>query len=308
MTEWMNTIKRRLMFWRLPPEPHTEAEKVRVAVETAIASTLKEQRRRRRRGRWVIGLLLLYLYLLLFVSNMPSYQTIQRFFTAEHTAVIDVDGRIGANNTANADSIVSSLRDAFEEDDVAGIIVRINSRGGSQVQANIIRDEILRLRGKYPQTPVIAAITENGLAEAYMIAAATQKIYADKASTIGMFLKTRESFGATRAMQDMGIERRLLRTGEYKDLLDPYSPLRVSHVAMMEGLLARQQQQYRRTIVALRGDALHDASVLSRQRVWIGAQALTLGLIDGLASPGQIARDIIGAEKTLKYRGLPGKY
>src|SRR5690606_9344240 len=130
-----------------------------------------------------------------------------------HTALIEVRGMIMADEEASADNIVGSLRAAFEDKKTKGIVLRINSPGGSPVQSGYIYDEIRRLRGQYPDIRVYAVISDLGASGAYYIASAADQIYADKASLVGSIGVTAASFGFVGAMEKVGVDRRVYTSG-----------------------------------------------------------------------------------------------
>src|SRR5699024_6199313 len=146
--------------------------------------------------------------------------------TGPHTALIEVRGMIADQETASADNIVSALRKAFEDKNTQGIILRINSPGGSPVQSGYIYDEIRRLRTLHPNIKVYAVISDLGASGAYYIASAADEIYADKSSLVGSIGVTAASFGFVDTMDKLGVERRLYTSGEHKAFLDPFMPMR----------------------------------------------------------------------------------
>ena len=225
-----------------------------------------------------------------------------------HTALIEVHGVIADDAEASADNIVSSLRDAFEATHVAGIILRINSPGGSPVQAGYIYDEIKRLRKQYPEKAVYAVITDMCASGGYYIASAADEIYADKASIVGSIGVIMNSFGFVGAMEKLGIERRMLTAGENKGFLDPFSPLKEADVKHVESMLNNIHQQFIDVVKAGRGDRLKSNDELFSGLVWTGEQSVELGLVDGLGSASYVAREIIGQEKIVDYTIKPDPF
>ena len=218
-----------------------------------------------------------------------------------HTALIDINGVISDASEANADSVVTGLRKAFENELTAGVILRINSPGGSPVQAGYINDEIQRLKLEYPDTPVYAVISDICASGGYYIASAADFIYADKASMVGSIGVVMASFGFVDAIDKLGVERRLFTAGENKGLLDPFSPLRHDEVGHISGLLKEVHQQFIDVVKQGRGDRLQDDDSIFTGLVWTGEQALELGLVDALGSSGFVAREVIGAEEIVDY-------
>ena len=267
-------------------------------------ASLNEQRRARRWSILFKTLLFVYLFSLLFLYRPGAWQA--DVLTAKsHTALVELDGVIGADTLASADMIITGLRNAFEAKHVKGVILRINSPGGSPVQAGYINDEIRRLRAEYAHIPFYAVVTDICASGGYYVAAAADEIYADKASIIGSIGVRMDSFGFVGAMEKLGIERRLLTAGEHKGFLDPFQEAREEDIAHIQGLLNNIHTQFIDTVRAGRGERLVDNPDIFSGLVWTGEQSVTLGLVDGLASASHVARELIGAEDIVNYTPRP---
>ena len=262
-------------------------------------ATLNEQRRAR---RWSILFRALAAVYILFITFM-MFSDFKKAPIAggKHTALIDVKGVISADSEASADSIASALRAAFKNKNTQGIILRINSPGGSPVQANYVYQEIKRLRAKYTHIKLYAVIEDVCASGGYFIAAAADEIYADKASIVGSIGVLMNGFGFVDAMKKLGVERRLLTAGEHKGVLDPFSPLNKKEVSHVQGMLDGVHQQFIDVVKEGRGDRLKDHPDLFTGLFWNGEEGLELGLVDGFGSSGFVAREIIGEEKIVDY-------
>lgn len=270
-----------------------------------VFASLNEQRRARRWSIFFKAVFAGYLFLLLFVMLSNGTSDHRRLTTGKHTALVEVKGVISATSDASADLIISGLRDAFEDKNTAGVILRINSPGGSPVQAGYINDEIKRLRGKYPNTKVYAVISDICASGGYYIAAAADEIYADKASMVGSIGVVMNGFGFVDSMNKLGVERRLYTAGEHKGFLDPFSPANKEEVAHVKGLLTNIHQQFIDVVKAGRGDKIKDDKTLFSGLIWTGEESVKLGLVDGLASSSKIARDVIKAENIVDFTPRP---
>ncbi|MFQ5660464.1 MAG: signal peptide peptidase SppA [Gammaproteobacteria bacterium] len=275
------------------------------AFEQALSSQvarefLKEQRRNRRWGIFFKLLLALYLlaFLLLYMNQDVEMANLTR---GPHTALVDIDGVISADSKASADNIISGLRAAFKDKHTAGIILRINSPGGSPVQAGYVNDEIRRLRKKYPDIPLYAVISDICASGGYYIASAADKIYANKASIVGSIGVIMSGFGFVDAINKLGIERRLLHAGKNKGFMDPFSPLKQDEVNHVDKLLDDIYQQFISVVKRGRGVRLKDDDRLFSGLVWTGEQSKELGLVDALGSASYVARDVIGAEEIVDF-------
>jgi protease-4 len=221
--------------------------------------------------------------------------------TSEHTALIEVEGIIAPGADASADRIVTALRKAFEADNAKAIILRINSPGGSPVQSGYVFDEIRRLREEHPDKKVYAVGVDTCASGAYYIAAAADEIYVDEATLIGSIGVRLDSFGFQRAMEDLGIQRRLLTAGEHKGILDPFSPLNEEDQAFLQRLLDNMHAQFIDAVKTGRGDRLKGGEELFSGLFWTGQESVELGLSDGVGSASYVAREIVGVEDIVKY-------
>lgn len=272
-------------------------------LEKAVLAGVQEQRRARRWGIFFKLLTFLYLFgaLLMFSPLFDLQKTAARGET--HTALVEVRGMIADNEAASADNIVGSLRAAFEDQKTKGVVLRINSPGGSPVQSGYIYDEIRRLRGEHPDTKVYAVITDLGASGAYYIASAADEIYADKASLVGSIGVTAASFGFVDLMGKLGVERRVYTSGEHKAFLDPFQPQKDDETRFWQGVLDTTHRQFIESVKKGRGDRLKvdGHPELFSGLVWSGEQALELGLVDKLGSTSYVAREVIGAKEIVDY-------
>lgn len=268
-------------------------------VEKVVTDSLSESRRTRRWGIFFKSITFIYLFVLLWLFFPDKVSdTVKK---EEHTALVDVKGVIAPETKASADKIVEGLRDAFEDEKTKGIILRINSPGGSPVQAGYVYNEIRRLRKKHEDIPVYAVISDIGVSGAYYIAAAADAIYADKASLVGSIGVLMNGFGFVSTMDDLGIERRLLTAGENKAIMDPFSPMRDQDKVFVKQLLDKLHEQFIAAVKEGRKDKLQDNPDIFSGLFWSGEESVELGLVDGLGSSGQVARDVIGVEKIVDF-------
>ncbi len=283
-----------------PAGPEGGVKWERQVVEKLVFSSINEARRARRWGIFFKLLTFAYLFVLL-VLWFPKDIRESPMKKGGHTALIEVAGVIAPETKAGADNIVTGLRDAFEDKDTKGVILRINSPGGSPVQAGYIRDEIKRLKAQHPNIPVYAVITDICASGGYYVAAAADEIYADKASIVGSIGVLMNGFGFVEAMEKLGVERRLLTAGEHKGIMDPFSPVPESERRHVQGLLDRIHQQFIGVVKEGRGERLKDDPDLFSGLFWSGEEGVELGLVDGLGSSSYVARELIGAENIVDF-------
>ncbi|MGB5641022.1 MAG: S49 family peptidase, partial [Sedimenticolaceae bacterium] len=193
-------------------------------VEKLARDALTERRRARRWG--IFFKLLTFAYLLaVFIVLVPEEWSEEGIGNKPHTAVVDLEGLIAAGEKASADNVITGLRDAFEDDNTKAVILRINSPGGSPVQSSYMYKEILRLREKYPDIPLYAVVSDICASGGYYVASAADRIYVNESSVIGSIGVLMNGFGFVEAMNEFGVERRLIAAGKHKGILDPFSPM-----------------------------------------------------------------------------------
>ncbi|WP_067562159.1 S49 family peptidase [Halofilum ochraceum] len=268
------------------------------------AAGLVEQRRSRRWGILIKLLVLLYLFALLFAAlNVSTLTGAAAPSAGTHTAVVRVEGMIAAESDASAERVNQGLRDAFAASGTRGVLVHINSPGGSPVQAGLIYDEMMRLREQYPDTPLYAVTTDLAASGGYYIAAAADRIFANRASLVGSIGVRFGGFGFVEAMDKVGVDRRLITAGENKALMDPFLPQDQEQVAHIQNTVNRIHEQFITAVKKGRGDRLGEnpPDELFSGLIWTGQEAVDNGLVDDLASPSQVAREIVGAERTVDY-------
>ncbi len=273
----------------------------RELVQKLVFSSLKEQRRSRRWGIFFKFLTFLYLIILLVIMIPSDWTSDGLSMGTEHTALVEVKGVIADDAEASADRVITGLRAAYKDKKTKGVILRINSPGGSPVQAGYINDEIQRLQEKYPKIPLYAVVTDICASGGYYIAAAADKVFVDKASLVGSIGVLMSNFGFVEGMKKLGVERRLMTAGEHKAILDPFSPASQSDRAHIQAMLDKIHQQFISVVKEGRGERLNGDEALFSGLFWTGEEAVKLGLADELGSSSYVAREIIKAEDIVEF-------
>lgn len=279
-------------------EPQKEPDWERKVLEKLALSAIQEQRRSRHWSILFKTLGFLYLFIVLFLA--AGWFRSDGVIPKVHTALVDLQGMI-ASDQVSADAIIASLQGAFEDKKTKGVVLRINSPGGSPVQAGQIYDEVKRLRKLHPETPLYVVVEDICASGGYYVAASADKIFVDKASLVGSIGVLMDGFGFTETMKKLGVERRLLTAGENKGFLDPFSPANAEQQVYAKQLLEEIHGQFIGAVRAGRGARLKDDPELFSGLVWSGEKSIELGLADAYGSVESVARDVVKAEDIVDY-------
>jgi protease-4 len=268
------------------------------AIEQFARDYLKDRRTER---RWRVFFRLSWLILfVIFTWALASARNHATLPSGPHTALIEVRGEIAADSEASAENLVSALKNAFEESEAKAVVLRINSPGGSPVQAGIVNDEIRRLKALHKKK-VYAVVEEVCASGAYYIAVAADEIYTDKASIVGSVGVLMDGFGFTGTMQKLGVERRLMTAGENKGIGDPFSPMTDKQRAYTQAMLDQIHKQFIRVVKEGRGKRLKETPDTFSGLYWNGEEAVKLGLADKFGNLDYVAREVVKAEDVVDY-------
>ncbi|MGB9148958.1 MAG: S49 family peptidase [Burkholderiales bacterium] len=286
----------------IPNSPATNGSNwERAVLEKLAMSAVNEQRKSRNWGILFKSLGFLYLFILLFAIIGVMRGGSEKAITGKHTAIVELKGVIAPESGASAGRVIEGLQHAFKDKNAQGVILRINSPGGSPVQAGYINDEIHRLRKKYPEKPLYAVVQDICASGGYYVAVAADKIFVDKASLVGSIGVRMDGFGLTGAMEKVGIERRLVTAGENKGFLDMFSPLDPKQKEYAEKMVGEIHQQFIDVVKTGRGVRLKETPEMFSGLVWTGERSVQLGLADALGSADYVAREVIKAEEMVDY-------
>lgn len=277
---------------------------VQLLMADVTREAVREQRLRRRWG--IFFKLLGFAYLLAVLVVIADLGEPKDLVDGEHTALVDLQGVIAASADASADNVVDALQRAFDDDRTKGVILRINSPGGSPVQSGIIYDEIRRLRETHAGTPLYVVVEDVCASGGYFVAAAADKIFVNRASIVGSIGVLMDGFGFTGTMEKLGVERRLMIAGENKGFLDPFSPQDGRQRAHAQLLLDDIHAQFIEVVRKGRGKRLKESPDLFSGLMWTGAQSIEKGLADGIGTVDSVARETIKAERVVDFTVKPG--
>lgn len=273
-------------------------------LEKLVFESLKEQKRRRRWGVFFKLLFFIFLFAVLYVV-WPDTDLTNAGRNKKHVALVTIEGVVAANNEASADNVIEALQDAYKDKSTKGVILSINSPGGSPVQASQIYDEVRHLETTHKNIKIYAVCSDLCASAAYFIASSANYIYADPASLVGSIGVLMDGFGFVDTMHKVGVERRLLTSGTHKGFLDPFSPIKPDEEQYAQSLLDNVHEQFIEKVQKGRGDRLKKDPNLFSGLVWTGNQALPLGLIDGYGDVLSVARDVIKIDNVVDYTVKP---
>lgn len=285
-----------------PKEPVSGWE--RDVLEKLALFAVREQRARRRWSVFFkIAGLAVFIFLLWTIFNYRSGESEP---IGPHVALVEINGTIDATSENSAASVTGALEKAFDAPNSVGVILKINSPGGSPVQSGIIFEDMMRLRKDYPKKPLHVVIEETGASGGYYVAAAGEKIFVNKASLVGSIGVLMDGFDFTGLMEKVGVQRRLLTAGENKGLLDPFSTPTPKQTEYVREMLREIHQQFINAVREGRGKRLHETPETFSGLVWTGAKAVELGLADDFGNVNSVARDVFNTPNVVEYTQIEG--
>jgi len=271
----------------------------REVLERIALAGIKEQRASRRWG--IFFKLLAFVYVTTLLLFAVDWKKTDGMSDGKHTALVEVSGIIAPGTDSSAEKINTALQTAFKDSNTQGVVVRINSPGGSPVQSQNIYDEMRRLRAKYPAIPLYVVVEDLCASGGYFIAVGADRIYVNKSSLVGSIGVRMDSWGVTGLMDKLGIERRLLTAGENKGFLDPFLPVDEKQKSHALSMLAEIHQQFISVVREGRGKRLKETPDLFSGLIWTGQKSIELGLADGFGTLDYVAREVIKAEEVVDY-------
>ena len=272
----------------------------RELVTKLATAALREQRRARLWG--IFFKLLTFAYITFLLVLFVDWEGRADVASGKkHTAMVELNGTIAPGSDASADKVIAALQAAFKDENTQGVVLRINSPGGSPVQSQTIYDEMRRLRKAHPQIPLYAVVEDICASGGYFVAAGADRIYVGKASIVGSIGVLMNGFGFTGLMEKLGVERRLITAGENKAMLDPFSPLDEKDQQHVQALMKDVHEQFITVVREGRGKRLKDSPDIFSGLIWTGQKSVELGLADGIGSLESVARDVVKAETIVDY-------
>ena len=269
------------------------------SIENTLLKAILDDRRLERRWRnirftgWILFLLLL---IILIFAPSPAELESEKMNGA-YVSLVRMDGLIMANTMFSARLVIPELRKAFSDKNAKGVVLLINSPGGSPVQASIIHDEILNLKKRYHKKVIV--VGEDELASgAYLVSTAADKIYVNNNTLTGSIGVIMSNFGFVNTLKKIGVTRRLFTAGNHKGRLDSFKTLNHNDVTKIKQVLTQVHQNFIDLVIAGRGDRLHgDHQKLFSGDFWTGKEATNLGIVDGTANLWTVLRQEFCTER-----------
>ncbi|MBQ0724065.1 MAG: signal peptide peptidase SppA [Cycloclasticus sp.] len=291
-----------MALFKKDPFNQSDEQWQRSVLEKVALASIAEQRRGR---RWGIFFKLLFLAYIVIISGLAMYPMAPggKMTGGAHTAVIDIKGVIVSGGEADAESIIKSLNNAVADPNTKGIILRINSPGGSPVQSSYVYRAVKAIKENHPKIPIHAVVEDLCASGGYYIAAAADKIFVNESSIVGSIGVVMNGFGFTDVMEKLGVERRLYTAGSHKGFMDPFSDVNPGEREHVQKMLNDIHQQFITAVKLGRGDRLQDDPKLFSGLVWAGSESIRLGLSDAIGDISSVAKNEIGEENIVDFTG-----
>lgn len=254
-------------------------------ITTILLQDLIKERRSDRRWRnfrffFIFGLIAFFILLGFMQTGAPVVVDDEG---KGYVSLIRLNGMIGPGQDFSSDTVLPILHDAFADKEAKGVVLDINSGGGTPVQAAIIHDAIVDLKKKYHKKVIV--VGEDTMASgAYFVAVAADKIYVNPNTITGSIGVIMKEFGFPDLIKKLGIDRRVYASGANKDRLDEFLPQNQEDVAKIRQVIGEIHSNFIQVVQQGRQGKLQADPDLFTGDFWSGQSALKIGLVDGLGN------------------------
>lgn len=286
--------------------PQRPEDRPAPSLEQRLVDELLGERRRDRRWR-IVRFVILFLTFVglvgfLAIAGKPTEEMAVRP-AGRYAALVRMEGTIAPSEGISAARFNPVLAEAFADRGAEGVVVVINSPGGTPVQASLIHDRLAGLRKQHPDRRLIVVGEDMLTSGAYFIAVAAESIYVNPSSLTGSIGVVARNFGFVDAMQKLGIERRTQTAGDRKDQLDPFAPETAKDREKLASVLDGMHRHFIAVVKEGRGTKLKgsDAELFSGD-FWLGTRAVELGLVDGLGSLADVLEREFNVTRVREFR------
>jgi protease-4 len=257
-----------------------------------------------RAGFWAISLVIVVM-----MYTMGFHQFLRMFSQGapegDYAAFVNIEGTIAPDTPAAANNIIAGLRSAFKDKKAKGLVIRINSPGGTPVQASLVYDYIMRQKADYDRD-VICVGEDYVTSGAYFIAAACDKIFINRSTMAGSIGVKMESYGLTELAKKAGVERRIIANDHAKVRADMWMPLSNEDRSKLEEIISKTHEHFISSVKEGRGERLVTAEdILFSGDMWNGDEALAMGLVDGLSDLNDVLQKQMGVEYIRNFTFQP---
>lgn len=224
--------------------------------------------------------------------------------------MIAASGNSPFSRTLSLAAVAGVLERAFRDKDAPAVALAINSPGGSPVQSRLIYTRIREL-AKEHKKQVLVFVEDVAASGGYMLAIAGDEIFVDETSIVGSIGVVSSGFGFNKAIEKLGIDRRVYTAGKNKVILDPFQPEKDSDIDYLKELQLEIHQVFIDMVKDRRSGKLADDEDIFTGKFWTGIRARDLGLVDGFGHMATVLKERYGDKTRLKLvqpkRGLFGR-
>lgn len=219
-------------------------------------------------------------------------------------AILPLEGVIGSgsrfSSALNLAGIEEKIDQAFDIYNVKAVALAVNSPGGSPVQSELIMRRIQKI-SQEKKIPVYAFAEDVAASGGYLIALAADEIYAHEASIIGSIGVISAGFGFSKAIEKIGVERRVYAAGDNKSILDPFQPAKDKDIKLLKEIQKEIHEFFKNLVKERRGDRLKGTQkVMFSGQFWAGREAVKLGLVDGIGDIRAVMKEKLGDKTKFK--------
>jgi protease IV len=212
----------------------------------------------------------------------------------ERIGIVEIEGVISESRQTMEDVI------RFKEDPtIKGVILRINSPGGSVGPTQEIYREVTKLKEKKKVFVSMGSVCASG---GYYIAAAGEKVYANPSTITGSIGVIMQSVIFEELLKKIGMKSNTIKAGDLKDAGTPFREMTPAEKAYLNSVVGNIHEQFIRDVAAGRKMEFEKAKGLADGRIYTGLQAKELGLVDSIGNFYDTVDDI---KKALNIKGKP---
>jgi len=225
------------------------------------------------------------------------------FKRGPQVSLVRLYGAIGAggrfSQTISHAPLEKAIDAAFSSKRTKAVALVINSPGGSPSQSGLIARQIRRLSDE-KNIPVLAFCEDVAASGGYLLACAADEIFVDEYTVIGSIGVISASFGAVEAIDKIGVERRVHTAGKSKSLMDPFREEKPEDVARLDTILHAIHERFIAWVKGSRGAKLDENTDYFQGDVWVGQNAVDVGIADGVGHAAAVLQERFGEDVSIR--------